>query len=319
MRQKIEEVIVIGSGPAGWTAAIYLGRANLSPLVISGEWGEKREFYPGGQLMTTTEVENYPGFPGGGISGPDLMTEFQKQAEEFGAREVNAVVTSIKKNGDLFEVVTEDTTYVAKSVILATGARAKYLNIPGEEEYLNRGVSACATCDGALPRFRNKDIVVIGGGDTAAEEALFLARFASKVYVVHRRDTLRASAVMSERLQKHPKIEMVWNTVATDLVGDETGLTGVNLKNIETNESRTLNCGGFFVAIGHHPNSEIVEELVELDEAGYIITEGKTSKTQIDGLFACGDVQDSIYRQAVTAAGSGCSAAIDCTRYLETC
>jgi thioredoxin reductase (NADPH) len=318
MSEKIEEVIVIGSGPAGWTAAIYLGRATMSPLVISGEWGDQREFYPGGQLMTTTEVENYPGFPGGGISGPDMMEKFQKQAEEFGAREVNGVVTSIKQNGDLFEVVTDDKTYVTKSVILATGARAKYLNIPGETEYLNRGVSACATCDGALPRFRNRDIVVVGGGDTAAEEALFLARFASKVYLIHRRNKLRASKIMTERIIHHPKIEVVWNTVTTDLVGDETGLTGVNLRNVETDESRTLHCRGFFVAIGHHPNSEIVERLAVLDESNYVLTEGKTTKTGVPGLFACGDVQDSIYRQAVTAAGSGCAAAIDCTRYLES-
>jgi thioredoxin reductase (NADPH) len=316
--EKVENVIIIGSGPAGWTAAIYLGRANLSPLVIAGEYGDDREFYPGGQLMTTTEVENYPGFPNGGISGPDMMDKFQKQAEEFGARELSDVVTNIKKVGDLFKVETSDNTYMSKSVILATGARAKYLDIPGETEYLNRGVSACATCDGALPRFRNKPIVVVGGGDTAAEEALFLARFASKVYLVHRRDELRASKVMVKRVLEHEKIEMVWNTVATGLIGDDTGLTGVDLLNRDTGYVKTLECSGFFVAIGHHPNSDIVKGLVDLDEVGYIITEGKTTKTGVDGLFACGDVQDSIYRQAVTAAGSGCSAAIDCTRYMES-
>lgn len=319
MSKNIEEVIIIGSGPAGWTAAIYLGRANLSPLMISGEWGEDRTMYPGGQLMTTTEVENYPGFPDGGISGPNMMMKFQQQAEEFGTREVNGVVSALRHNDNLFELtLSNGESYTSRSVILATGASAKYLNIPGEQEYMNRGVSACATCDGALPRFRNKPIVVVGGGDTACEEATFLSRFASRVFLIHRRDELRASKVMANRVLSNEKIEMVWDTVAMDLVGDETGLTGVNIKNVKTGDISTIDCAGFFVAIGHHPNSDIVRDMVETDEAGYINTIGKSSKTGIDGLFACGDVQDSIYRQAVTAAGSGCMAAIDCTRYLES-
>lgn len=314
---KIENVIIVGSGPAGWTAAIYLGRANLSPVVISGEFGEDRALYPGGQLMTTSEVENYPGFPNGGVSGPDLISSLMKQAEEFGTRILNEVVTKIEKIGKIFEVYVGDKKYETKSIVLATGARAKYLNIPGEYEYLNKGVSACATCDGALPRFRNKPIVVVGGGDSAAEEALFLSRFASKVYLVHRRDTMRASSIMVERLMKNDKIEFVWNTVAMNLLGDDKGLTGVVLKNITNGELSSLDCSGFFVAIGHSPNSELVKDLAVLDADGYVLTIEKSTRTKTPGFFACGDVQDRIYRQAITAAGSGCAAAIDCTRYLE--
>lgn len=310
-------VVVIGSGPAGWTAALYLARAGLNPIVFEGEL-DGNKMLPGGQLMTTTEVENYPGFPKGGISGPDMMILFQQQAEEFGAKAVGETILSLEKEKDLFILKSRQQTYSAQTVILATGATAKYLGLPAEEQFMNRGVSACATCDGALPRFRNKPIVVVGGGDTAAEEALFLARFGSMVYLIHRRDQLRASPIMAQRVIDHQKIQIIWDTVVEDLIGDDqNGVTGVALKNIKNSEKSTLDCVGFFVAIGHQPNSSLVKNLVDLDSTGYVLTEGKTTYTKCPGLFACGDVQDSIYRQAVTAAGSGCSAAIDCTRYLE--
>jgi len=311
-------VVVIGSGPAGWTAALYLARAGLEPLVFEGEL-DGNKMLPGGQLMTTTEVENYPGFPNGGISGPDMMILFQRQAEEFGAKPVSETILSLDRSEDGFTLKSRQATYQAKTVILATGATAKYLGLPAEEQFMNRGVSACATCDGALPRFRKKPIVVVGGGDTAAEEALFLARFGSIVYLIHRRDQLRASPIMAQRVIDHEKIQIVWDTVVDNLIGDDqNGVTGVALKNVKTEEKSIIDCVGFFVAIGHQPNSSLVKDLVDLDPTGYVVTEGKTTHTKCPGLFACGDVQDSIYRQAVTAAGSGCSAAIDCTRYLET-
>lgn len=320
-QKETHPVIVIGSGPAGWTAALYLARAGLQPLVFEGELDGK-SILPGGQLMTTTEVENYPGFPNGGVSGPEMMMLFQKQAEEFGARTVSETVTKLtppNKDNNNFTLTTRQQTYQSQTVVLATGATAKYLGLPAEEKYMNRGVSACATCDGALPRFRKKPIVVVGGGDTAAEEALFLARFGSVIHLIHRRDKLRASPIMAKRVIEHEKIQVHWDSVVEDLVGDdEKGVTGAILKNIKTGEHTQLEAVGFFVAIGHKPNSDLVKDLVKTDESGYIITEGKTTYTDVPGLFVCGDVQDKIYRQAVTAAGSGCSAAIDCTRYLES-
>jgi len=316
----VSSVAVIGSGPAGWTASLYLARAGLEPLMFEGELDGK--MIPGGQLMTTTEVENYPGFPNGGISGWDMMEKFKQQAIEFGTIVLPYKVTNVTQNPDskLFEIsASNDQIYLVKSVIISTGATAKYLGLESEQTYLNKGVSACATCDGALPRFRNKPIVVVGGGDTAMEEALFLTKFASKVYIIHRRDKFRASPIMAKRALEHEKIEVIWHTVVDQVLGDqESGVTGTTIRNINNNQVKTLECSGFFAAIGHQPNSELFLKFVQVDENGYIITHGKTTHTNSPGVFACGDVQDKIYRQAVTAAGSGCSAAIDCTRWLES-
>lgn len=323
-------VAVIGSGPAGWTAALYLARAQFAPVVFEGELNTsdatalEERVLPGGQLMTTTEVENYPGFPGGGISGPDLMMNFQKQAEEFGAITLSETVTRVThlSDGRGFQVDTRNgKSYEFESLVIATGATAKYLGLESETRFMNKGVSACATCDGALPRFRRKPLVVVGGGDTAMEEALFLSRFASQVYLVHRRDAFRASAVMAQRAISHEKITVIWNSVVEELLGtDAEGVTGVRVRNVENGEEQTLEAAGFFAAIGHQPNSRLFEDLVDVDaETGYIQpSPAGTSKTKTPGLFVAGDVADSIYRQAVTAAGSGCMAGIDATRYLES-
>lgn len=311
----MENVIIVGSGPAGYTASLYTARADLKPLCLEGELS--KDILPGGQLMTTTEVENYPGYPDG-VSGPEMMEQFKRQAARFGTRFEYKTVTKVDFSKSPFTLWAGDEKYEAKAVIIATGASAKYLGLPSEEKYLNHGVSACATCDGALPRFRNKPIVVVGGGDTAMEEALFLTKFASVVHLVHRRDDFRASKIMADRAKAHEKIKIHWNTVVDEVLGEEkTGVTGVRLKNVNTGETSEEACTGYFAAIGHKPNSDPFKEWMDLDENGYIITKPDSTYTKVDGVFACGDVQDHVYRQAITAAGSGCAAAIDCTRWLE--
>lgn len=312
----MENVIIIGSGPAGFTAALYTARADLEPLCFEGDI--YAGMLPGGQLMTTTEVENFPGYPDG-ATGPAMMEDFRKQAARFGARFENKKVTAVDTSSRPFKVtVGKDEVLEAKSIIIATGATAKYLGLDSEEAFMNRGVSACATCDGAVPRFRDQPLVVVGGGDTAVEEAIFLTKFASQVHIVHRRDQLRASKVMANRAIAHDKITMEWNTTVEEILGDdENGVTGVRLKDTQTGDTRELACAGYFCAIGHRPNSELFEGVLDMDENGYIITQPDTSYTKVEGVFACGDVQDHVYRQAVTAAGSGCMAAIDATRWLE--
>jgi thioredoxin reductase (NADPH) len=288
-------VLIVGSGPAGLTAALYAARANLHPIVLEGTEA-------GGQLMLTTEVENYPGFPTG-ILGPELMGKMREQAERFGAEFIRADATKVEQE------------YTGKALIIATGAKAKMLGLPGERQYLGRGVSTCATCDGFF--YRNRELVVVGGGDSALEEATFLTRFATKVTVVHRRDRLRASKVMQDRAFANPKIEFEWNSVVVDVVGEQT-VTGVKLRNVEDGTEKVLPVAGVFVAIGHTPNTDLFGGQVELDEAGYIITANPPSTaTSVDGVFAAGDVVDHTYRQAVTAAGTGCAAAIDAERWLE--
>jgi thioredoxin reductase (NADPH) len=308
----IENVIIIGSGPAGHTAAVYTARADLSPLMFEGFMAGG---LPGGQLMTTTDVENYPGFPEG-VSGPEMMTLFRRQSERFGTRLITQDVDAVDLSARPFKVTSGGKDYFARALIIATGASAKYMGLESEQRLLNRGVSACATCDGALPVFRGKALVVVGGGDTAMEEATFLTRFASKVTLVHRRDVFRASKIMLERVRQHPKIEILENTVVDEVLGEEE-VTGVRLRNVVTDETTLQEVAGMFVAIGHQPNTAIFGDALETDEMGYLVTEGKSSKTELEGVFACGDVQDHIYRQAVTAAGSGCMAAIDCERWLE--
>ncbi len=311
----MENVIIIGSGPAGYTAALYTSRADLEPLMFEGEIS--KEITPGGQLMTTTEVENYPGYPEG-VTGPEMMADFKKQAERFGSRILSQTVTKVDFSERPFKVWSGEDVWEANAVIVATGADAKYLGLESEEKFMNRGVSACATCDGGLPRFRNKPVVVVGGGDTAMEESLFLARFASEVHVIHRRDKLRASKIMADRVLQNDKITVEWNSVVDEILGnDEDGVTGVRLKDVQSGETRELACSGYFAAIGHKPNTDLFEGWLDMDETGYLKIKPDTSFTNIEGVFAAGDVADSVYRQAVTAAGMGCRAAIDCTRWLE--
>lgn len=313
---KIHNTIVIGAGPAGWTSAIYLSRANLEPLIFEGSLDGKN--IPGGQLMTTTEVENFPGFPLG-VQGWDLVEKMKEQALHFGATLISETITDIKVCNSIYKLASNSgKEYLTKTVIIATGASAKYLGLDSEKLFLNKGISACATCDGALPRFRNKCIVVIGGGDTAMEEALFLSKFASEVKIIHRRDAFRASEIMVNRVLNNHKINIEWNSTVEKFIGnEESGLSGVIITKDLGHSIITKNiiCSGAFIAIGHQPNSELVKDLVDL-ENDYIITENGTN-TRSKGIFACGDVQDHTYRQAITAAGSGCQAAIDCTRYLE--
>ena len=304
--EKIENVIIIGSGPAGLTAAIYAARANLHPLMIEG-------YESGGQLMTTTEVENYPGFANG-IQGPELMTVTRQQAERFHTRFITKNVTKIDFSARPFKIWIDNDLYLTKSVIISTGASAKYLGLENERRLLGRGVSACATCDGAF--FKNQAVAVVGGGDTAMEESNFLTRFASKVYVIHRRDEFRASKIMADRVLNNPKVEVIWNSELVDVLGDK-GVNGARLRNLKTGEESTLNVEGVFIAIGHKPNTDLFKGVLEMNDVGYLLTRGKTTFTSIDGVFAAGDVQDPIYRQAVTAAGTGCMAAIDAERWLE--
>ena len=311
-QSDVRDVIIIGSGPAGLTAAIYTARANLSPLVLEGEPSSTSD-QPGGQLMLTTEVENFPGFPGG-VQGPELMEDFRKQAERFGAELVLEKATSVDFDVRPFEVNVHGTVHRARTVIVATGARALMLGLDAEARLIGHGLSTCATCDGFF--FRSQQIAVVGGGDSALEEALFLTRFADKVFLVHRRDSLRASKIMQDRAFANPKIEFVWNTVVDDLVGD-TSLQGIDVTDVVTGESRRLDVTGLFVAIGHRPNTDLFAGLLDRDENGYLVTQPGSTATNVDGVFACGDVQDHIYRQAVTAAGSGCMAAIDAERWLE--
>ncbi len=301
-----EELIIIGSGPAGYTAALYAARADLSPLVFEGS-------QRGGQLMITTDVENYPGFPDG-IMGPDLMDQFRKQAERFGTRLETADVTKVDFSVRPFRVWVSENQYEAEAVIVATGASAKWLGIPGEAELTGMGVSACATCDGFF--FRDKELIVVGGGDSAMEEALFLTKFASKVTIVHRRDEFRASAIMAKRALDHEKIDVLWNTTVTEILGDN-AVTAVKLHGVDTGEDTEMPIDGVFVAIGHKPNTDIFDGFLDLDDKGYVVLPGKSTRTSMDGVFAAGDVADSVYRQAVTAAGTGCQAAIDAERWLE--
>lgn len=303
----MEKVLIVGTGAAGLTAAIYTSRANLSPLVIDGT-------QPGGQLTTTTEVENYPGFPEG-IDGSVLMMQMRQQAERFGTRFEMASVTDTDLSASPYKVTLDNGQVIeTQTLIVATGATARYLGMESEEAFKGKGVSACATCDGAF--YRDVPVAVIGGGDTAAEEAIFLTRFASKVYLVHRRDELRASKIMAKRVADHAKIDVCWNSVPDEFLGDDTGLTGLRLKDVKTGELRDLDVQGAFIAIGHRPNTDPFKKWLDMDEVGYLKTDGV--KTNLEAVYAAGDVSDPHYRQAITAAGAGCAAALEAERYLSS-
>ena len=304
----IHDVVIVGSGPAGYTAAIYAARAQLNPVILAGS------VTAGGALMNTTEVENYPGFIEG-IMGPKLMNQMQEQAERFGAEIRYEDVTALELEGNVKRITTSDDVYEARTVIISTGSEYRHLGIDGEERLSGHGVSYCATCDGFF--FKDQDIIVVGGGDSAMEEATFLTRFARSVTVVHRRDELRASAVMAKRAQQDPKISFAWNSRVVELHGEDS-LTGVTLEDTVTGERRQIEATGLFVAIGQVPRSELVADVLELDEAGYIKVEVPSQRTRIPGVFACGDVADPTYQQAITAAGSGCRAALDAEHYLTT-
>ena len=300
-----EKVLIIGSGPAGLTAAVYAARADLNPLMVEG-------LTAGGQLMLTTDVENYPGFPDG-IMGPELMEQFRKQAERFGTRIVTADVTKVDFSTRPFKVWVDADEYESESIIISTGASAKWLGLPNEERLRGHGVSACATCDGFF--FRDVEVAVVGGGDSAMEEALFLAKFASKVTIIHRRDEFRASKIMVRRALEHDKIEVLWNTQVEDVLGEDQ-VTALSLRNTETDAISEFKTGGLFLAIGHEPNTDLFADQLKLDDVGYVLLPGLGTQTSVEGVFASGDVTDSTYRQAVTAAGTGCMAAIDAERWL---
>lgn len=308
-------VLILGQGCAGLVSSIYLGRAGLNPVLIAGSCSDT--LIPGGQLMITDNIENYPGFPDA-ISGPDLIELFSRQARQFGAEFIEQFATRFEfKQGGPHRVLVNDEWYSAKAVILAVGARARWLNAINEDVYRNNGLSACATCDGPLPIYRNKKIYVVGGGDTSCQEALFLTKFASKVYIVHRRDSLRASRIMADRVLTHDKIEMVWNSEVVEYLGDGSSLTGLKLKNTLTQEITTVDCAGCFIAIGHEPNTACLRDsMLALDKEGYIEVKDNVY-TNIDGVFAAGDCHDKVYRQAITAAGFGCMAAIATERWLD--
>ena len=318
-----EKVVIIGSGPAGWTAAIYAARANLSPVVYEGAISEEnrlRGTLPLGQLNLTTEVENFPGFPSG-IMGPELMMNMRQQAERYGARIFTDDMNDVDFSQRPFKLSDgAGQTIEAHTVIISTGASANYLGLESEEHYKNRGVSACAVCDGALPRFRNKPLIVVGGGDSAAEEGTYLTKFASAVHLVHRRDTLsKASPIMADRILSNPKVKPVWNSVVEEVLGDdERGMTGVRIKNIKDGKTHEIEAPGMFLAIGHTPNTKFLKGQLELDEKGFIVLkEPHRTLTSVEGVYAAGDVADPIYKQAITAAGMGCKAALDAERWLS--
>ena len=303
---KTLKVAILGAGPAGYTAAIYTARANLEPMLFTG-------MQPGGQLTITNDIENFPGFANG-INGPELMEIMRAQAERFGTRIVYSPVDEVDLSVRPFRFSAMGEHYTAETLIIATGATAKYLGLPTETAFQGRGVSACATCDG--PFYRDRVVAVIGGGDSAMEEATHLTKFASKVYLIHRRNEFRASRIMQERALNNPKVEVIYNAIPVEVLGDEAGVTGCRLKDTVSGELRDLACDGFFLAIGHTPNTDIFKGKLDLDAKGYIVTRPGSSRTSVEGVFACGDVQDSTYRQAITAAGSGCMAALDAERWL---
>lgn len=308
MSEVIERVkcLIIGSGPAGYTAAIYAARAGLEPVLYTG-------MQPGGQLTITNDVENYPGYPDG-VMGPQMMADFQRQAARFGTDVRSGMVTAVTLEGDIKKITVDDHKIIeAETVIISTGASAKWLGIPSEEKLNGKGVSACAVCDGFF--FRNQEVAIVGGGDTACEEASYLAKLCKKVYMIVRRDQLKASLIMQQRVMNNPKIEILWNSITDEILGEE-AVSGVRLKDSQTGALREIALTGFFVAIGHKPNTDIFKGQLDMDENGYLVTEKGTTRTNIEGVFACGDAQDHVYRQAVTAAGTGCMAALDAERYL---
>jgi thioredoxin reductase (NADPH) len=307
MSEEKVHCLIIGAGPAGYTAAIYASRAGIKPLMYTGKT-------PGGQLTITNDVENYPGYPDG-VNGPAMMEDFRKQAERFGTVIRYEAITKVDFSGPVHKAWDETGKLIlADTIIIATGASAKWLGIPSEKKFMHSGVSACAVCDGFF--HRGKEVVIVGAGDTACEEASYLSKICKKVYMIVRRDEMRASQIMQKRVLNAPNIEVLWNSATDEILGTDTGVTGARIKNLVTGELRELSASGFFVAIGHQPNSEIFKGILEMDENGYLITTPGTSKTNVEGVFACGDVQDHIYRQAVTAAGSGCMAALDAERFL---
>lgn len=312
MSDRVEKLVIVGSGPAGHTAAIYSARADLSPLMFEGFMAGG--VAAGGQLTTTNDVENYPGFPEG-INGPEMMDLFRQQSLRFGTRILTETVDRVDLSRRPIRVTTSSGETLTETLIVATGATARRLGIPGEELFWQQGISACAVCDGALPIFRNKVLMVIGGGDTAVEEATHLTKFGTEVIVVHRRDTLRASKIMQQRLLSHPKIRMRWDSVAEEALGDD-ALKSVRIRNVKSNETDVVEAEGLFYAIGHLPNTGFLDGQLELDDAGYIVTTPGTTRTSVEGVFAAGDVQDKVWRQAVTAAGTGCMAALEAERFL---